>query len=221
MRLTERGIEKAPTSSEPWEDIFETVQFPEDIRGLRILDVGAGASDAVAHLLELGADAYAIDPIFKSRADLKGKARNNNRLLPFSKEQRMRRNNALESFMDSLKDQPERYRTASATQIPFRDNFFDIVYSISAVLGYLDLDREVLLKGVSECLRVAKPGGRVVFAPYLARPLFPGPVNDLRIDNEKQMIKWLNGDPKVQHITERGEELYRILEIVKSPFFTN
>src|SRR3989344_2740458 len=49
--------------------------LPESLDGVRILDIGAGASDITARFIELGAVAYAVDPRYRSRSDLKGKAR--------------------------------------------------------------------------------------------------------------------------------------------------
>ena len=223
MQITERDIgAKAHPSAEPWEDIFESVQFPEDLRGLTILDVGAGASDATARLVELGADAYALDPLYKSTSDLKGKVRIQNKIPLYSKDAKKRRHEALERFMASFKNEPERYKTASATQIPFPDDTFDIVYSVAAVLRYLDLDLQILLKAVSECLRVAKPGGRISFAPYMQRHIsWPGFINDLRIDNEKKMLGWFNSNPQVTHVREVGEELFKTLVIIKKSPVTN
>ncbi len=223
MQITERDIGiKAHPSAEPWEDIFESVQFPEDVVGLTILDIGAGASDATARLVELGADAYAIDPLYKSGSDLKGKVRTQNRVVLYSKEDKMRRNEALERFMSSFKNEPDRYKTASATRIPYPDDTFDIVYSISAVFGYLDVDLQILLKAVSECLRVTKPEGRIVFAPYMKRQLaWPSFVNDLRIDNENKMLTWFNSNPQVGKVREVGEDWYKTLEIIKRPVPTS
>lgn len=47
----------------------------------------------------------------------------------------------------------------SALQIPFRKDSFDIVYSIASIKHWTDQ-----AKGIQECLRVLKPGGRLLIA---------------------------------------------------------
>ncbi len=187
-----------PTSAS-WEEVFECVLMPSDVKGLRILDVGAGASDAVCKLLELGAEAYAIDPRYRSRADLKGRVKKHNKLVS----NKLRRNEALESFMESAKSRPERYLEASATEIPFPDNFFDIVYSRIAVTSYLDVDRDIFSNAVEECIRVAKTGGSIRFFPYMdVEPGWPPEVNELRIDNEREVVNRLKKDSRIKGISE-------------------
>jgi ubiquinone/menaquinone biosynthesis C-methylase UbiE len=48
---------------------------------------------------------------------------------------------------------------ANATEMPFEANEFDHVYSTGSIKHWVDLR-----KGLSECLRVLKPGGRLLIA---------------------------------------------------------
>ncbi len=191
----------AQPTSPSWEEVFTSVLIPEEVNGLKILDVGAGASDAVKRLSDLGADAYAIDPRYRSRSDLKGLVRKHNKVL--EGEDSARREQALESFMESIKNTPERYKTASATDIPFTNDFFDIVYSRIAVTYYLDVDRDIFSKAVSECIRVTKPGGSIRFFPYReAEPAWPEIVNDLRLNNEYEIFDKISRDPNISSLKE-------------------
>lgn len=69
---TERQIAKLTgISASPWQEaraLFPTKEFKD----LKILDVGAGLSDIVASLLERGANAFAIDPLYRDLAGLRG-----------------------------------------------------------------------------------------------------------------------------------------------------
>jgi ubiquinone/menaquinone biosynthesis C-methylase UbiE len=49
------------------------------------------------------------------------------------------------------------FTCASATDMPFEANAFDHVYSMGSIKHWVDLR-----KGLSECIRVLKPGGRLV-----------------------------------------------------------
>ena len=200
--LSEKDIvETGHPTSASWEEVFECVLLPEEVQDLRILDVGAGASDAVSKLLELGADAYAIDPRYKSKSTLRGQVKSYNQSMDM--ESKNRRNQSLERFSDSIKDNPERYIEASTTCIPFPDDFFDIVYSRIAVTYYLDIDRAIFSRAVNECIRVTKPGGTVRLFPYMdEEPAWPVEVNDLRLRNEREVVDQLKKDPKVKDVTE-------------------
>src|SRR5438045_562160 len=57
-------------TARPWDVVRALVPFPSELRGATVIDVGAGGSDAVAALLAAGADAYAVDPRYRSAAGL-------------------------------------------------------------------------------------------------------------------------------------------------------
>ena len=57
-------------SSMPWQE--SRVLFPtKEFKGLRVLDVASGLSDVVANLLERGANAYGVDPVYRNLFGLK------------------------------------------------------------------------------------------------------------------------------------------------------
>ena len=49
------------------------------------------------------------------------------------------------------------YKEATAENIPFDDNFFDVIVSITAIQNFYDVD-----KALSEMKRVVKPGSEVI-----------------------------------------------------------
>jgi hypothetical protein len=50
------------TSALSYDSVNTVIEFPHDIRGLKILDIGSGESSAVAYLNHIGAKAVGIDP---------------------------------------------------------------------------------------------------------------------------------------------------------------
>lgn len=151
-------LSQTVTSAMSFESVTEFIDIPEGVNGLTILDVGGGGSDFTATLLEKGADAYAVDYLYASRSDLKGKAKKNiddlrKKKAPWA----ITQERALERCIESMKRNPSHYMAVSATELPFPDNFFNLVVSTSCIVPYLDLDREAFFTAVSECIRVTKP----------------------------------------------------------------
>ena len=56
---------------------------------------------------------------------------------------------------------------ASAENIPFSENDFDIVISVTAIHNFQDIDR-----GIKEIKRVLKPGGQIAFSILKRSPKF-------------------------------------------------
>lgn len=188
-----------PNSGAPWEEVFSCVLIPEEVSGLRILDVGAGASDAVSKLLDLGADAYAIDPWYKSFSTLRGRVKKNEEhAKKHGVGDLVRRREALDAFSKSAKRNPERYITGSVFSIPFQNNYFDIVYSRAVILGYLNLDIDMLSKAVYECVRVTKPEGTIRLYPWMDKGIQRDPTSDtMRLRNDQRLINKLRRDEKI------------------------
>ncbi len=186
-----------------WGYLFQKALLQEeDVPGLRVLDVGAGASDFTARLLELGADAYAVDPKFASMSTLKSWVQKGN---SFYKDNNFRDEyqvltRALERFKLSSAVHKERYKASLATKMPFPDNYFDIVFSGFTLFGYLDLDIDILTQAALECLRVTKPNGTIRLFPFKgAIELEPDKqINILRIKNNVQLLKKLQVHEGVQ-----------------------
>jgi len=180
-------------SAKPWQNVEGLIEFPDKVCGLKILDVGAGGSDMIAHLLERGAEAYAIDPLYTSWSRVKGEVRKTLAKLEKRRagdqkwEEFIRcQHEALERFVESAKCNPDHYKPAFASELPFPDNYFDLVFSINCVCQYLDINFGTLLAAVNECLRVLKPGGTVQLFPFRDVFLPPGQRNNSDEDYEKR-----------------------------------
>ncbi len=182
-----------PPTGANWQEVFNCVLIPEKVLELRILDVGAGTSDAVSKLLELGADAYALDPQYRNRAQLRSVlSRSIKKTFSENRELLRLRKEALSSFNQSIKGNPERYIEGFATDIPFQDNYFDIVYSRVAILSYLDVDTNLLNKAIDECLRVIKPGGSLRLFPFKGNnPANPKEIEIMRSINNQRLLQRL------------------------------
>jgi len=211
----------APVSALEWSTASRILVLPDDVRGLRILDVGAGGSDVTATLLEMGADAYAIDPIYRSKALLKGEVRKENRLAgqEFDHNSDWRRyhresTDALDRCVTSMKSYPDRYRTATADSLPFPDNYFNIVFSVRCVSLYLDMNSNTLSSAVNESLRVTKEGGFI--------QLFPWDCNSHRLpsDNDRMALilqivdanRLRNQLRLINDLNSRGDVEFSIIE---------
>lgn len=201
--LSEADIAKfrSSVSAGPWENVFEAFRMPEELRGLRILDLGAGASDTTDKLLELGVDAYAIDPQYKNKSELRGQVRRNFATSNLSKEAIQQRARALERFTDSAKAHPDRYRTAYATELPFPDNFFDLAFSLNAVSVYLNSDRNILTKAMDEVLRILKCRGTLQMFPFDENFGFEPEIEQLRIANDRYLVDWLSSHSLVETVS--------------------
>jgi ubiquinone/menaquinone biosynthesis C-methylase UbiE len=120
-------------------------------------------------------------------------------------------------FTDSIKQNPERYKAGFASSLPFEDDFFDVVYSINSVLGYVDVDSAVLLRSVSEFIRVTKAGGRIILCPFKGGPVPDQPdprIGRLRDESHAQLLNFLrrNGqvDFGISEVEGSGEKLLTI-----------
>lgn len=193
---TEQEIaERASLTAKPWRDISMLINFPERVSGLRILDIGAGGSDATAHLLELGADAYALDPKYSDPASLRKKL---NRLHQYltnkgavSSQHVEEAQAAFEAQQKSMTKDPERYISAYATELPFPDNHFDLVFSVSSMFSHVDENAQALMQATREAIRVTKPGGEIQFSPM---GFFEGEsqeISDIRAANQQEVYLWL------------------------------
>ena len=168
---------------------------PERLTGQKVLDVGAGGSDATATLAQFGVDAYALDPRY---VDLKALEQEIFELQGIDHEAE---NLALGRFLESVNQDPSRYIAGSATNIPFKDNTFDLVISKAAIMFHLDFDSGVLNEAIEECLRVTKPGGSIRLHPLMHREEeVPEFVNELRLNNEARKIMALQVDTRIAQV---------------------
>jgi ubiquinone/menaquinone biosynthesis C-methylase UbiE len=203
-------------SSTSWQEVFRSVNMPEQVDGLTILDVGGGASDTTAKLIELGADAYAIDPRYKNMGQLKGEVRAIN--TQYDPKDQREIDDALERFKLSTKTHKDHYLDASAISLPFPDNHFDLVFSKTAVLFYLDVDIGILNTAVDECLRVTKSKGTIRFFPFKdIEPTWPDQLNKLRIQNNQRLFESLKQDQRAKNVELKTvNQGWQLLVITKS-----
>lgn len=206
LNTEERIIEQSESTALSFEVIEKLVEIPKDVKGKKILIIGAEASDLTAVLLGRGADAYAIDPRYKDInsltnyvdkhiAKMNGIFSDINRALEYERKQKQ----TLSRFLESARLNPEHYIAAKASQLPFRDNTFDMVFSINCVLGTLDLEKNLLFKAKDEAIRVTKPEGVIQFFPIYGPQVLPIKNFDVRKRNQKKLDHELSGDSSISY----------------------
>lgn len=214
LKLSERELadQIVVSSSASAQEVFTAVRMPAEVQGKRILDDGAGASNAVAELVKMGADAHAVDPRYDNdlRSLLNPRLRLANYLYGFvipKKGFSKGRREALKQFQQSFKQEPDRYKRAYATMLPYDSNWFDIVYSRNLIFSFLDVNKNLLMRAVYESLRVTKPGGTVRLYPYMdVQANWPNSVNQLRIQNNELLAVLLKSDSAVANVLEETFE---------------
>lgn len=127
----------------------------------RILEVGAGVGKSISAVSQMGYEAYGID-------------------LP-----------SLSPFWAKAARDPHVFLSSDATQMPFRNDYFDFVFSlgviehIGTVMGHCTLADdfwEVRQEYANEIVRITKPGGRIVIScPNKSFPIDiqHGPTDDI------------------------------------------
>jgi SAM-dependent methyltransferase len=126
-----------------------------------VLEVGCGVGTIANLFVEAGADTYGID-------------------LP-----------GLSAFWAREGNDPRRFVSGDATNLPFSDNYFDVVYSMGVIehigtaIGHCTLASDYETKRAQfarELVRVTKPGGRIVVScPNKSFPIdvLHGPRDDV------------------------------------------
>lgn len=147
----------------------------DDLRGKRILDIGAGAAHFAKDAKYNGVDVTALDPIYMLNA---GREK-------FHKEKFWRR---FKRFITKEKKILPAAVAAVGEELPFKDGEFDAITSVYAAYYYTE-NGNSLRKNMEESLRVLKPGGQLLIYPIL----YPQMSNVLAIDN-KNLQEELNHD---------------------------
>lgn len=209
---TEQEIAKrAGFTAKSWWDIRLMVQFPEDVAGLRILDIGAGGSDITAHLLGLGAEAYALDPKYADPSSLRGKLDDlYQRLSKIGATNNQDVKDAEAVFANqqkSMTQNPEKYIAAYATQLPFPDDYFDLVFSVSCMFSHIDESSKALMEAAREAIRVTKPGGQIQLLPLASFEGEPDDISDIRAANQQELYFWLPTQKDLKFTIERSRNL--------------
>lgn len=155
--------------------------FQLDIQpDMKVLDVGAGGSDFTARLLELGIDAYAVDPIYKARSQVRGKVEEYNKILLKSAtspqvrkgfiQRAVRARETVERFSESVRLNPSHYIPEFVLSMSFPEDTFDRVYSNNCVTEWMDgTDSLLFLGAVGQLIRVTKPGGKIQLYPFVEK----------------------------------------------------
>jgi len=171
-----------------------TVEMPLDqLKGKRILEVGCGAGAHSALFSRLGAEVYSLDLTMSRVA-------------------------ATASKLDALEGTPKDLALqGDAGALPFRDGFFDIVYS-NGVLHHTPY----IEKTVEEIFRVLKPGGLAVVMLYAKNSfLYRGvlfPVRGILMGGVFRNSQWLGHftewmSSRKQHVFNPHTELFSGREI--------
>lgn len=177
-QLERQYAEIAITTAASFGFLSHIINFP--VRPSSVLDIGAGGSDVTAVLLKRGYSAFAIDPRYEDPDLIREKVEEsytkrdpNSPLRQYWEQLTREQEEALTIFNRSVRENPSNYIAATATALPFKDGTFDLVFSVNAVTEYLALNKHLLQDAVFECLRVAKPGGKVEIYPLKLKPPNP------------------------------------------------
>jgi len=125
--------------------------FWETYEGKKVLDVCAGVSDFTAKLLQLGADAYALDYGYQDVEELLIRASHRPAGL----------------FPRSITENRDRYIQGSAHNLPFPSDTFDAVTSFYGIFGVIDDDVDLAYASINEAIRVLKSGGILSVGPLM------------------------------------------------------
>ncbi len=155
--------------------------IPNNVRGLTIIDLAGGASLLTTDLLRRGANAYALDRIYGDIEALQDAVMNGyipavlkvlQRAAPhriiLHQQQVAMLQQELREFLKAREEHPERYIEGWLTKLPFSDNFADRTLSHLGI-SRLSGDYEVLEEATMEGIRITKPGGALVIAPFPIR----------------------------------------------------
>ena len=116
-------------------DAFEEYESLQENQKLKVLDLGCGVVPQCNYISLKGHEVIALDPI-KSDIDF-----------------------LVENDMNSFHNSDVKYMHGYGEKLPFEDNSFDVVYSVS-VMEHIASGNDLIV--LSEMLRVLKVGGRLI-----------------------------------------------------------
>lgn len=196
-RHLEEIFESAPVSSTSSLYLAKFYRLPVDLESKRTLDICGGYSDFTDWLRKQGAEAYAVDSQYDDLGVLRKKwIKNMDALKALGKSHdhwRMEEYQYAESFKESIKDNPSWYLAASARNLPFRDNTFDIVTSHLGIFGVMDRNEDLLRLSLAEAVRVVKQGGTLQLGPFI----FGTGINKAQVRTQETVILEIMRDKNV------------------------
>ena len=196
--------EKIGISVGPTMPIWEILGLPEEVAGMTIVDLAAGASPLTHDLLQAGADAYAFDCVYqKSEEELHQLIKvYHQEILKFvnQKEEISEEiNRDKEVFWRSLRIERDRYICGWMTELPFPSDFSDLTLSFEGAthVGANNFDLMWLI--TQEALRITKQGGKVIMSPIYS-------------ETHSQLIKRLNFQEGIRSTHELPDRAKRYSE---------
>lgn len=144
------------------------VKFPKDVRGMKILDVGAASSIVGQELQERGATVFSLDYCYKDTEEFKQRS---NAVLDALKpaNSKLPKRDADRVYNNERNMQRVFFKTYSlrgnfvagdARALPFADNLFDFVLASKSIDYLTIVGNKEYKKALSELLRVVNPGGQ-------------------------------------------------------------
>lgn len=175
-----RWASRWPVTGTPADALIGFYKLPEDVRGVKIVDLCAGTSNFTAALIDGGANALAVDILY-SDPDWLLQRRRDSFMVHYVDEDTkaddpdyIRALEDLESsftyrhFTRSFKEHNKRYIAGSVHNLGLDDNSFDFAVSFNGVLGVTQEDYQLCQRAVEEAIRIVKPGGQVQLGPRMA-----------------------------------------------------
>lgn len=209
-KLEEEFVAETFVTPRAWKSLLMEIEFPKKKKGMTIVDIGAGASEATATLASQGATAIAIDPIY--RLPLREIIEKSEEFIkdllegPIGKDKWYigLLKSAQERFARDFKSRRIRrgiYIPALAGNLPFRDESVDFIFSTSCIVFFLDRKWDLLWRSVQESYRVLKPGGEIQISPLGAEILIK--TGDPEIDQENR-VRRENQDRLIEELKRHG-----------------
>jgi len=194
--------ENAEVTGIGWRSLSRFYSLPDNLGGLRVLDLCSGMSDFAFSLRQRGALAYALDVLYGDLAAFRLRHRRSFGAItrdvfnvePESEQAAEIYRSYVQGFESGLRRRPCFYVAGSATQLPFEADSFDMVTSCNGVFGALDFAPDLLLQALTEAVRVVKPGGSVQIVPYQSGLI----LGDAERDNQRTAIEALSRLPGIQ-----------------------
>lgn len=166
------------------------IDFPQDVKGLKMVDLGGGISTVTNGLRMRGAEAFAVDYRYDDLNNLKASLHPNG----FSQIE-------LDEFVRDYAENRERYIPIliGKERLPFEDESVDWIFSTKCLTTILLDDWRTFLRAYEEILRILKPyrnparSGILILHPWIGGLS----MSDVNMVNADQFKKFLGGDKRV------------------------